>query len=59
MIDKVPENRVREFEKEYLTTMHTRHMDTIEKLEKGEYTDEITGILTEVANEVAKNFSGQ
>jgi F-type H+-transporting ATPase subunit alpha len=56
MLDKVPENKVREFEKEFLSTMNSKHADTLKKLEKGEYTDEITGLLTQVANEVAKNY---
>jgi F-type H+-transporting ATPase subunit alpha len=56
MIDRVPENRVREFEKEYLSLLNNRHAETIEKLEQGKYDDELTATLREVATEVAKGF---
>ncbi len=56
MLDKVPETKVREFENEFLSIMNNRHSDTISKLESGEYNDEVTQVLTEVASDVAKNY---
>jgi len=56
MLDKIPEVKVVEFEKEFLSLMNNQHAEIIERLEKGEYNDEITGVLTEVATDVAKNY---
>jgi F-type H+-transporting ATPase subunit alpha len=56
MLDKIPEVKVVEFEKEFLSMMNNQHAEILERLEKGEYNDEITGVLTEVATDIAKNY---
>ena len=56
MIDKIPENKVIEFEKEFLSVMNNRHNDVLDRLETGEYTDELIEALTEAAKDVAKSY---
>jgi hypothetical protein len=36
--------------------MNNRHAEILERLEQGEYNDEITGVLTEVATDIAKSY---
>ena len=59
MLDKIPEVKVVEFEKEFLSMMNNQHAEILERLEKGEYNDEITGVLTEVATDIAKNYNSK
>jgi len=53
---EVPVNKVREFEKDYLDTLERKHKTVLEGLKAGQYTDEITTTLEEVAKEVSKRF---
>jgi F-type H+-transporting ATPase subunit alpha len=53
----VPVNKVRQFQEDYLTVLEANHSQILERLRKGEYTDEITGVLEKVALEVAAKFA--
>ncbi|MFC2125567.1 F0F1 ATP synthase subunit alpha [Bacteroidota bacterium] len=54
--DKIPVNRMRDFEKEYLLEMTTSHQGVLENMAKGILEDEDTETMKNVAQEVARNF---
>jgi len=56
LIQRVPVNQVKAFEKEYLTVLEAKHADTLVALKAGKYTDEIEAVLTKVAKEVADKY---
>jgi F-type H+-transporting ATPase subunit alpha len=53
----VPLNKVKEFEKEYLNFLESKHADVLVSLKAGKYTDEITDVLTKCAKEIAEKFN--
>lgn len=55
-LDKVPVNRVKDFEKEYLTLLRTQHRDTLDTLRAGKLDDNITSVLGKVATELSDSF---
>ncbi|EMR01815.1 F0F1 ATP synthase subunit alpha [Cesiribacter andamanensis] len=57
LLDKVPVEHVKEFEKEYLSLLRAQHRATLDKIRGGAYSDEITDTLTQVAREVAKRLA--
>jgi len=56
LLREVPVNKVREFEKDFLDVLERKHKNVLDGLKAGQYTDEITNTLEEVAKEVAKKF---
>jgi F-type H+-transporting ATPase subunit alpha len=56
LIQNVPINQVKNFERDYLTVLEAKHADTLVALKAGKYTDEIEAVLTKVAKEVAEKF---
>lgn len=54
--DKIPLERVKEFEKEFLDILDKNHRDKLDALRDGKLTDEIKKTLRDVAKDVAKNF---
>ncbi len=56
LMQRVPINKVKEFEKDYLTVLEGKHSDVLVALKAGKYTDEITDTLTKVAKEVADKY---
>ncbi len=56
LMQRVPINKVKEFEKDYLTVLEAKHSDVLVALKAGKYTDEITDTLTKVAKEVADKY---
>lgn len=55
-IDKVPVEKARAFQNEFVTVMKTQHQDMLDKLAAGKFDDELTGKLGEVAKSVAAGF---
>ena len=55
--DKVPVNKVKALELEYINTLKTSYKDTLELLKAGKLTDDATATLAKVAEETAKKFS--
>ncbi len=55
-IDKVPLNKVREFEKEFITLMTTTHKDVMETLRSGKLDDHVTSTIKEEAVNLAKKY---
>jgi F-type H+-transporting ATPase subunit alpha len=56
-MDKVPVERVKEFEKEYLTLLDAQHSGTLDAIRDGKYSDEITDTLAQVAKELAGRYA--
>ena len=56
MIQNVPVNKVKAFEKEYLDFLEAKHADVLAALKAGKYTDELTDVLGKVAKEIAANY---
>jgi len=56
ILQDVPVERVREFEKEFIEYMRMKHSDVLSKLAKGELNDDITGTLEKVAKELSAKF---
>jgi F-type H+-transporting ATPase subunit alpha len=56
LIQRVPINKVKEFEKEYLTVLEAQHANVLADLKAGKYTDEITDVLGKVAKEIADRY---
>jgi len=56
LLREVPINKVREFEKDFLDVLERKHKNVLDGLKAGQYTDEITNTLEEVAKEVSKKF---
>jgi F-type H+/Na+-transporting ATPase subunit alpha len=56
LIQKVPVNKVKEFETEYLDYLMAKHSDVMASLKSGKYTDESTDVLKKVAIEIASKY---
>jgi F-type H+-transporting ATPase subunit alpha len=56
MIQNVPVDQVKAFEKEYLDFLDAKHRDVLDKLKSGKYTDELTDVLGKVAKEIASKY---
>ncbi|MCO6481856.1 MAG: F0F1 ATP synthase subunit alpha [Flavobacteriales bacterium] len=57
LLAKLPVNKVRAFEQQYLTQLRHGHADTLAALKRGEYNDQITGVLEKVGADVVKSFA--
>ena len=56
LLGKVPVERVREFEREFLDFMDARHRDVLDALKAGKLTDDVTGTLEKVAAELTAKY---
>jgi F-type H+-transporting ATPase subunit alpha len=56
LMQKVPVNKIKAFETEYLNYLEAKHADILLALKAGKYTDEATDILTKVAKEIADKY---
>ncbi|MBS1940483.1 MAG: F0F1 ATP synthase subunit alpha [Bacteroidetes bacterium] len=57
LLAKVPVAKVRQFEQQFLTMMRNSQKDTLAALKRGEFNDQLTGVLEKVAADLAKNFA--
>jgi F-type H+-transporting ATPase subunit alpha len=57
MLDTVPENRVREFETEFIGLMRAQHRDVLDLLKAGKLDDKVTSTLGTVASDLAKKYA--
>ncbi len=53
---KVPIHRIREFEADYINTLHESHQEVLDQLKAGKIDDEISKKLEEVCKEVVRKF---
>ncbi len=56
-IDKVPVNKVKEFESEFLTLLTAQHEGILDSLRAGKLTDEVTDTLKKVALDIAGRYN--
>ncbi|MGZ3883776.1 MAG: F0F1 ATP synthase subunit alpha [Bacteroidia bacterium] len=56
LLRTVPNNKVRDFEKEFLDILERKHKDTLDKLKAGQYTDEITSVLEKAAADLTAKY---
>ena len=52
----VPVNKMKEFEKEYILFLHSKHQDTLDALAGGKLNDEIKSILETVAADLSSKY---
>jgi len=57
LLAKVPVNKVKEFESEFLQAMDSKHADVLASLAAGKFDDQITGVLESVGAEIAGSYS--
>jgi F-type H+-transporting ATPase subunit alpha len=56
LLKDVPLTKIKEFEQRYIDFLNSNHKDVMNRLEKGEFNDEITSQLTKVAIEIAEKY---
>ena len=56
-LDKVPVEKVREFERNYLDILRTKYKDALASLQAGKLEDSVTETLGKVATDLAKEYS--
>lgn len=59
LLKDVPENKVKDFEKEYLDFLKTKHAEVLESLSKGKYTDAETKVLEGAAKNIASSYKSK
>lgn len=57
LVAKVPVEKMKAFEEEFLTYMDLKHRDTLDALRAGNFNDEITGVLENVAKELTSKYN--
>jgi F-type H+-transporting ATPase subunit alpha len=57
LLSKVPVNKVKEFEVEFLSFMRSKHSDVLSTLKAGKLTDEVEQTLRSVASELAAKYA--
>ena len=56
LIQKVPVDKVKDFEQEYLNFLDSKHRNVLDQLKSGKYTDKETDVLAKVAKELADKY---
>ena len=57
LLSKIPQQKVKEFEIEYLGILDAQHKNVLKDLKAGKFTDEITAVLDEVAVNLIKKYT--
>jgi F-type H+-transporting ATPase subunit alpha len=57
LLKAVPVNKVREFEREFLDYMRSKHADTLAALKAGKYTDAETAAIESAAAEMTARYA--
>lgn len=56
LLNSVPVEKVKQFEKDFLAVMENNHRDTLDALKAGKYNEDLTSVIEDVAKEVAAKF---
>ncbi|AXG73717.1 F0F1 ATP synthase subunit alpha [Flavobacterium arcticum] len=56
LLRKVPVNKVKEFERDYIEYLNAKHRDTLDLLKSGKFTDELTDVLEKAAAEISAKY---
>jgi len=57
LLRKVPVEKVKEFERNYLEFLNAKHRDTLDTLKAGKLTDEVIAVLEKVAKELSAKYN--
>ena len=57
LIGKVPLDKVKQFENEYLTILRNKHGETLAALKSGKFDDTLTGVLEKVGADLVKSYA--
>ena len=57
LLRNVPVNKVKEFEKDFLEYMNTKHKDTLNALKAGKLDDTITDVIENAAKEISAKYN--
>jgi len=57
LLNKVPVNRIKEFEEEFLHFMNEKHRDALDTLKAGKLTEEVTSTIEKVAADLSEKYS--
>jgi F-type H+-transporting ATPase subunit alpha len=55
-LTKIPVNKVRAFETEYLDFLDAKHRDILDQIKAGKIDDSITSVLEQVAKELTAKY---
>ncbi|MCL6217130.1 F0F1 ATP synthase subunit alpha [Zunongwangia pacifica] len=58
LLREVPVEKVREFERDYIEFLNTKHRDVMDTLKAGKLTDHVTDTLASVAKELSEKYKG-
>ncbi|MEQ8574046.1 MAG: F0F1 ATP synthase subunit alpha, partial [Fulvivirga sp.] len=56
MMDNVPVEKVKEFERNFLDTLRSKHRDALDSLKAGKLEDSVTDVLAAVAKEHSNHY---
>ena len=56
LLRNVPVNKVKEFEKEFISFLNAKHRDTLDALKAGKLDDKITDVIESVAKELSAKY---
>lgn len=56
LMRKVPVEKIKEFERDYLEMLNAKHRDVLDALKAGKFSDELTDVLTAVANDLTAKY---
>lgn len=56
LLQKVPVNKIKAFEKEYLDFLDAKHRDVLDQLKAGKINDDLTDVLAQVVKELADKY---
>ena len=56
LLDRIPVEKVKEFDKEFLTILSLQHKDTLTALRGGKLDNSVTDVIDKVAKEIAAKY---
>jgi F-type H+-transporting ATPase subunit alpha len=56
-VAKVPVEKMKSFEEEFLTYMDLKHRDVLDALRAGQFSDELTNVLESVAKDLTSKYN--
>jgi len=57
LLNKIPVNKVREFEAEFVQYLENKHADVLKSLASGKYDDSLTSVLETVAKDLTAKYN--
>ena len=57
LLRQVPVEKIKEFERDYLEFLNTKHRGTLDDLKAGKLTDEVIDVLTSVAKDLSSRYN--